>query len=321
MRLLRALTTLILAVLVLTDSLQVWQTLAPILVGAAADTIEFPTRYVLLAELMVDEDLSNAIALTAGALTLGRIIGPELAGVLVGWAGEGVALLVACPPNSVCVASLLAMRLSPWTRPEETLRVGRSLLAGLRYVWFNQSRRSLLILLAGLSFLAMQYILLMPVVARDVLNGDAQGYGLLMSASVIASLAGTLLVASLRTGHREWYLIGAGIAFSAFLMLFSLSRWLPASWLILLPVGASQVIIVDLLGRSLAQEATSKEYHGRVDSCFSLVNNGLTRLGGLQAGALAHYANASSALQAVAGLCLAWMLFAAWRLPLLRRLA
>ncbi|NIV36924.1 MAG: MFS transporter, partial [Anaerolineae bacterium] len=76
----------------------------------------------------------------------------------------------------------------------------RSMLAGLRFVWQDQNVRSLLILLAGFSFTAAQYIVLMPVFARDVLNSDARGYGLLMSASGVAALVGTLIVASLKTG-------------------------------------------------------------------------------------------------------------------------
>jgi MFS family permease len=320
MRLIRALTALILAILVLTASIQIWHIMLLMLVGAATDTIELPARFVFLTEFVEDEHLSNAIALTAGAITLGSIIGPALAGVLVSWASEGIAFLVACAFNLVFVASLLAMRLRPWTKPEKTLHVARSLLAGLRYVWLNQNIKSLLILLAGFSLPAMQHIVLMPVFARDILNSDAQGYGLLMSASGVASLVGTLIAASLGTGHRGRWLIGAGIAFSLSLILFSLSRWLPLSWAILLLVGSSQVL-VHVLGGSLSQIATTREFRGRVASFFALFNSGLMRLGGLQAGALAQYVSAPFALQVAAGLCLVWVLFAAWRLPSVRRLA
>ncbi|NIV36923.1 MAG: MFS transporter, partial [Anaerolineae bacterium] len=60
------------------------------------------------------------------------------------------------------------------------------------------------------------------------------------------------------------------------------------------------------------------EYRGRVASFFALFSNGLTRLGGLQAGALAQQASAPFTLQVAAVLCLVWMLFAAWRLPSMR---
>jgi hypothetical protein len=135
----------------------------------------------------------------------------------------------------------------------------------------------------------------------------------------VSAVCGALIVASLKVGHRGRWLIGGSVAFSFFLTLFSLSRWLPLSVGLLLLVGVSHNIL-QVLAASLLQTKSPKEFHGRVMSFFGLLNNGLTRLGGLQAGALSQYAGAPFAIQSGAVLSLIWILLAAWCMPFLRRL-
>jgi MFS family permease len=319
MRLIRALQALILAVLALTNSLHIWHIAVLLFIGATTDTLELPTRYVILTGFAGEENLSNAIALNAGAITIGSIVGPAVAGVLIGWLNEAICFFVSGSFNLVFVVCLLTMQIQAWTQPEQRLRLAKSLIDGLKYVWLDQSVKALLILLAAFSFLAQPYAVLMPVFARDVLHGGAKGYGLLMSASGASSLVGALVVASLKNGHRGKWLIGGALVFAFSLIFFSLSRWLPLSWVILLLVGSSQATL-NVLGRSLSQTIAPKEFRGRVASFFALFNNGLARLGGLQAGALSQYISAPFAIQVGAALCLVWVLFITWRMPSVRHL-
>jgi predicted MFS family arabinose efflux permease len=320
MRGLRALAALVLAGLVLTELIQVWHIMVVLFVGAATDTLELPTRYVFLTHFVEEKDLPNAIALNATALTLGRIVGPAVAGILVGWVSEGISFLVACAFNLVFVVCLLAMQPRVWTRSQEKLHLTKSLLDGLRYVWQDQNVKGLLILLAAFSFLGGQHLVLMPVFARDVLQSDAQGYGLLMSISGVSSLIGTLLVASLKAGRRGQWLMAAGAMFALSLMLFSVSRWMPLSSGILLLVGVSQIVL-NVLGRAMSQMLTPQALRGRVAGFFALFNNGLTRLGGLQAGVLSQYVSAPFALQVGGAMLLVCLLLITWRVPSVRRLS
>jgi len=160
----------------------------------------------------------------------------------------------------------------------------------------------------------------LPVISQDVLNTGAQGYGFLMSISGISALLGSLIVASMKPGRRGQWLILGGILFSFFLFLFSLSRWLMLSSVILIFVGTSQ-FMVNVIGRVITVMNTRKEFLGRVTGYFSLLNNGFTRLGAFQAGALAHYTSAPFALEFAACLCLIWMLFTTWRMSSIRNLS
>jgi len=272
-----------------------------------------------LTDFVAEEDYSNAVALNASAIHIGRIVGPAVAGLLIGWLDEATCFLFSSSCYVVFVAFLLSVRVHARTRPARTLRLTGDLIEGLKYVWYDKDIRALLTLIAAFSFLAQPYIVLMPVFARDVLHSDARGYGLLMSAPGVSAVVGALIVASMKAGHRGRYLIKGGIAFSVSLLVFSLSRWLPLSWVLLLLVGIGQVTL-NVLARSLLQIIAAKEFRGRVASFFSLFYNGLTRLGGLEAGALSQYVSAPFAIQVGAVLSLAWVLLVAWRVPSVRRL-
>jgi MFS family permease len=320
MRSVRVFVALVLALLTLTGMIQIWQIWILMFIGASSDTLELPARYVLLADLVDNEVLSNAIALNAGALNLGRIVGPALAGVLIGWVSMEASFLIVCVLNTIAVGCLWALRIAPWVKSDQPVRVTRSLLEGLRYVWRERDVRLLLVLLAVFSFLAQQYIVVMPVFADQVLHVDARGYGLLMSVSGVSALVGTLIVASLKTGRRGRWLIAGGVLFSCSLALFSVTRWLAFSWSTLMVAGVSQ-FVVNVLGRAMALTRTPHEFRGRVASFFALFNNGFSRLGGLQAGVLAQYANVPFSLQVGAGLCFLWMACVAICFPSVRKLA
>jgi MFS family permease len=319
-RVTRSLQALVLVTLTLIGWIQVWHIMILVFIGAAVDTIELPTYYVFLTDLVEEEDYSNVIALNASAFNTGRIVGPAVAGLLIGWVGETSCFLLSGFSSLVFIAFLLSIRLQAWTKPTKPLRLTGNLLEGLKYIWHDQSIKSLLALVAVSCFLAQSYVVLLPVFARDVLHSNARGYGLLMSALGVSAVCGTLIVASLKAGHRRKWLIGASIAFSFFLVLFSLSQWLPLSVGLALFVGASQ-IIQRVLAASLLQIIALKEFRGRVASFFGLLNNGLTRLGGLQVSALSQYVNAPFAIQVGAVLSLVWVLLAVWRMPFWRRLS
>jgi predicted MFS family arabinose efflux permease len=179
--------------------------------------------------------------------------------------------------------------------------------------------QGLLLLLAASCLFAQPYIVLLPVVARDVLLTDARGYGLLMSAVGAGAACGALAAASIRHGHRGRWLVGAGLAFPALLVLVALLRHLPLSASFLLLASASQFTQLVLIS-SLLQLSTSSERHGRIASLFALVSNGLTRLGGVLAGLAASYWGASAAIAGGALLSILWTLVVAWRTPTVRRL-
>ena len=128
-----------------------------------------------------------------------------------------------------------------------------------------------------------------------------------MGAIGFGAICGALAAASIRQRQIGKWLIRASIAFPMILVLFSFSRWMSLSLGLLLLAGISQLMQQVLLSSS-KQLAATEEFQGRVASLFALFNNGLTRLGGPQAGAVAQYWSAPVAIGGGAVLSLVWSL-------------
>jgi hypothetical protein len=288
-------------------------------VVGAADAIEQPARYVISFRLVGQEGLGNAIGLSTLAESVARSVAPAVAGTVIQWRGEAGSFVVNGTAYLLAGLAFTALPLLAVRPPSPSRSIQADLLDAPRHLWQNEKARGLLFLLAASCLLAQPFVILMPVWARDALQTDARGYGLLMSAVGAGAAGGALLAASLRPGRRGRWLIGSSLAFSGFLILATISRRLPLSAGLLLLAGAGQSVQL-VLTVSLLQLVTRSELHGRVASLYALLSNGLTRLGGVQAGWFASLWGAPVAVAGGALLCILWSLVVAWKAPTLRHL-
>jgi len=179
---LQMLEALALAVLVWTGRVTTWQVMVLAVFFGVVNAFDIPARQAFIVELVGKEDLMNAIALNSSMFNAARIVGPAVAGVLIGLAGVGMCFFLNGVSYVAVIACLLAMRLPPFvTRPMpssawEGVRQAVAFIQGDARVW------ALVALVAVFSVLGFPFIVLMPVIARDVLHTDARGYGLLMAA-------------------------------------------------------------------------------------------------------------------------------------------
>src|SRR5205814_452758 len=145
------------------------------------NAFDIPARQAFIVELVGKEDLMNALALNSSLFSAVRIVGPAVAGVLIGVAGVGMCFFLNGVSYVAVIACLLAMRLPPFVRRPmpssawEGVRQAVAFIRGDARVW------ALVALVAVFSVLGFPFIVLMPVIARDVLHTDARGYGLLMA--------------------------------------------------------------------------------------------------------------------------------------------
>lgn len=315
----------LLAGLAWSGSVRLWHIMVMTFVVGAADAIEQPARYVLVFRLVGQEGLSNAVGLCTLAESVARSVAPAIAGVLIGWRadsghpGEAGSLALNGAAYLLAFLAFSAVRLPERETPRKPIRLQADLLDGARHLWQESTIRSLLLLLAASCLFAQPYIVLLPVLARDVLQTGARGYGVLMSAAGAGAACGALIAASIKRGHRGQWLVGAGLAFPACLLLSALLRRLPFLAGLLLLAAAAQFTQLVLIA-CLVQLATSSELHGRVASLFALISNGLARLGGVQAGLVASYWGAPAAIAGGALLSILWTLLVTWQAPALRRL-
>jgi len=310
---------LILAVLIWLNAVQIWHIVVLSFVLGAAAAMEQPARLAFVVDVVGEEDLTNAVALTSSMYNSARIVGPAIAGLLLGWVGEAGCFFVNGLSYSAVILALLAIRLPPQTLPTNPLRVTESLSNGLRYVWDATTIRALMAIVAVSSFFTLPYIALMPVFARDVLEAGPEGLGFLMTGVGVGAIVGALGVANIQEGRRGKWLTWGNIMGPVFVFLFCLSRSFPLSLALVALVGASSAVR-QTLASSLIQIISSGEYHGRVMSVFNLLFSGMSQMGALGAGAVAEFTGAPWALGLGAIVSLVWALGVVWRMPYVRRL-
>jgi MFS family permease len=273
---------------VLTGTIQSWQVIVLAAFLGVINGFDVPARQSLLVELVNGpEDLANAIALNSSMFNGARLVGPALAGILIGIVGEGPVFALNAASYIAVLAGLFSMKFTPRAVPAARAPVLRTLREGFRYAFGFPPIRAILLLLALLSLLGMPYVVLMPVFATDVLHGGPKMLGFLVSAAGLGALAAALYLASRPSvrGLGRLIVICATL-FGAGLIAFSLSRSHWASGLILLVTGFG-LMASTASSNTILQTVVDDDKRGRVMALYTMAFMGMAPFGGLLAGALA----------------------------------
>ncbi len=243
-----------------------------------------PSRQAIVPEIVHDEEeLMNAISLSAMGMNTLRLFAPAATGFLIATVGFEAVYYVT---TGSYLMSVFFISFLPLTS-RITLSGGGALAdikEGLRYL--RQKVDIMLVLGFGLVMvvLTMPYMLLMPVFALDVLGKGAQGMGILMSASGAGAMIGSFVLASLPNRKRGLMLLSSGVLMGSALAAFSFSSIWPLSLSLVVFVGLGQAGQMTL-GNTLIQYYVDDEYRGRVMSIF-FMQFGLTSFGAFAAGLL-----------------------------------
>src|ERR1044071_2600624 len=264
---------------------------------------DMPARQAFTVEMTSREDLLNAISLNSSIVNGARVIGPSVAGLLIGWVGVAMCFFLNGLTFVAVIAGLLMMRLPAFQRPAHVVSATEHAWNGIVYALRHQRVRTILLLFLAVSVFGWSYGVLMPAFARDVLGRGANGYGILMSASGTGALIGALVVATY--GHlftpRRLALGGVWI-FSIALFALSLSRSFYISLAFLLVAGFGMLLFFST-SNTVLQTIVPDEMRGRVMGVLSLVFGAMIPLGSLEAGAVAHWVGTSFTLAFGAIVC------------------
>jgi MFS family permease len=277
----------VLAVLVITARVEVWHLVTLAVFSGLVNGADIPARQSLLVRLVGGaEDLPNAIALNSSMFNAARLVGPAVAGVLIGWVGEGPVFVLNALSYIAVLAALLAMRL-PAERAFSSGPVLAHIKEGFAYAFGSPPTRDTLILFACVSLVGVPYVVLLPAFARDVLAGDARTLGVLTSCAGLGALGGALWLAA-RDSLRG---IGSVVvrstsALGVTLIAFAASRafWLSA---VLLVVSGFALMLATASVNTVIQTLVSDRMRGRVMSLYAMAFIGVTPVGSLAGGALA----------------------------------
>ncbi|MGK2858735.1 MAG: MFS transporter [Thermoanaerobaculia bacterium] len=307
-----------LAVLTLTDRIEVGHVIVLASLLAVVYGIDIPVRQSFVVEMVGREDLVNAIGLNSSIFNGARVIGPAIAGILVATVGEGWCFAINAVSFVPIIACLVLMRIEPReTRPEGRAPV-QQLLDGLRFTWNHKPIRAIIALVGVGSFTASPYVVLMPIIADRGFHSGPRGLGMLAAAGGIGAVVGALTLASRRgiRGLGRWAAIGA-TAFGASLIAFAFAPSLYVAVALLLPVGFFAILQLSS-SNTLVQAMVPDELRGRVMSLYSMVFMGMAPLGSMVAGTLGDTLGAPGTIAICGTVAICGGLVFARYLPVLR---
>jgi MFS family permease len=326
------------SILAVTGAIEVWH--IPILAFflGTIHAFDTPTRQAIVLQLVGREDLMNAVALNSSVFNSTRIVGPGIAGLLlgafVGWLhqSEGMPEESATKlATAICfflnaltyLAPIVSLSLIKITAPpvkKQTDSIWHSLHEGLTYVRQNPAIFGVLSLVGVSSIFGFSYLTLLPLFAGKVLNAGAPGYGLLMAGAGVGALSAALFLASLGNYQRKGYLLTVGnFIFPVALIFFSVSPFFWLSWLCLVGVGYG-LITQNALANTLIQSNVPDHLRGRILSLYTLMLLGMQPIGGLQIGSAARLLGPQEALAISASISILFGLYALWKWPQVRHL-
>jgi MFS family permease len=291
---------LVLFALTVSGRVEVWQILLLALLLGLTNAVDMPTRQAFVVEMVGPDDLPNAVALNSASFNIARIIGPAIAGLLIGATGLAIAFLINGLSFLAVIVGYALMRdrdlrrFPSVARPDSARAVVSSLAEGLRFI-----RSSELILLAMLtvgvvSLMGMNFRVVVPALADGVLHVDATGFGFLMTATGIGSLAAALWMATL-SAARVGLLAGGAVILGVALMVAAFASAMPLALAAMLAVGFGAISVAATANTTI-QLQVPDALRGRVMSAYTVVFVGSTPIGGLLSGAIASSLGVGAAL-------------------------
>ena len=278
--------TFVLAWLTLSHRVQIWQIATLAALTGVVNAFDLPARQAFIVDMVSRADLVNAIALNSSMFNGARIIGPALAGIVVAAIGEGWCFFANGVSFIAVIVGLILMKID---RPRRAIEGSalENIVEGFRFVAGAGPVRALMLLLGLVSFTAMPYAVLMPVFADQILHGGPRALGVLMGCSGIGALCGALTLAMRKTlrGLTVWVAVSCA-GFGAMLLLFSFSRFMWLSAVLLVPAGFFMMIQM-ASSNTLIQSMVPDRLRGRVMSVYAMTFMGMAPLGALLAGSVA----------------------------------
>jgi MFS family permease len=309
---------LTLALLTLSGHIRIWEIMVLTTLLGSVFAFDIPARQSFLMDMVGRDDLLNAIALNSSMFNAARIIGPAIAGVLVAWIGEGWCFFANGVSYLAVIGGLLMMRLSPQQSTLSSGSIFEHMAEGFRFARRTAPVRLLLLMLGTMSLVAMPYTILMPIFAGRILHGGARALGLLMGATGLGALLGSLILASKQNvrGLGRWVWM-ASATFGTSLILFSLSRHFWLSCALLVPAGFGMMTQMGATN-TLLQVMSPDQLRGRVMAMYSMMLIGMAPIGALLGGAVAAKIGAPLTVGIGGSACLISGILFARQLPAIR---
>ncbi len=314
----------VLAISTLTGVVAVQEVYLLTLLSGLVFVVDNPTRQVFVTEVVPAHLLRSAVALNAATFQTTRLVGPAVAGVLIGTVGCGWAFAV----NALCYAGPLIglarlRHLDRLPRPVAGGPVGSrphgpgQLRAAARYVRERPHIAWTIALVGVVGTFGLNFPVVLTGMARTTFGGGADLYGVFNVVLAVGSVAGALLVAR-GAPTRMRLIVAAGAGFGLTQLAAALAPGLVLFLLALVGMGLTNLAF-QAMASSAVQLWVEPAMRGRVMGLYMIAFTGGTPLGGPLVGAITELAGPRVGM-AVCGLLPALAAFAlALRLSPARR--
>jgi len=281
------------ATLALFRVITIWDIIVVSFLSSVALAVDNPTRQALIPDLVPPGELLSAISLNSVAFNGAALVGPSVAGLILGLAGQELLLgsAIVFYLNALSFLAVLVpvflIHPRPVDRPPTVARFHSAIVEGFSYV---RERRSLLLLLAlsaVISIFGRSFSQLLPVFARDVLQVGSEGYGVMLALPGAGTLlAGFALAGGGHHFDRRRLIVASQIGFAATVIAFALSRSFVFS-LAMLGIGGFCATAFGAIAATILQIESAGHLRGRVMSLYTITIIGFGPLGSLISGSLA----------------------------------
>jgi MFS family permease len=251
---------------------------------AAAQSFDSPSRQSWIPLLVPRHLIANAIGLNSIAFNAPMMVGPAVAGLLIGAAGVYVSFFANAALSCAVVAALLLMAPAP---PSSASResVLSQIVEGIRFVAGHPILRWVIVMLVVTALLVRPFTSLLAAYAAHVVNVGAQGYGWLLAAGGVGTIAGAIVTALYRSERRGGLWFAAGIVSALGLIGLGYTHEFRLSLIEQVVLGLGTMTFVGS-SNVLVQTLAPDEMRGRAMSVYSMTILGLVPAGTLVLGSL-----------------------------------
>jgi len=269
---------LALGIIVSTGAAAVWNVYVMSVLLGFVNVVDHPARQTFVLEMVGREQLPNAVSLNSVVMNSSRVVGPAIAGILIGAFGIAPCFYINAASYIGVIVALSLMNPSLLHRLPTVERAKGQLREGLRYAWSERMVRVPLLMMAVIGTLAFNFQVVIPLIAIKTFHAGAGGTALFLSSMGAGAVFGGLSVATRRgVSHRR--LITLAVLMGVMILVAAIAPTLATEAVALFAMGASTFAFIAVANTTI-QLTAAPEMRGRVMALYAIAFLGSTPIGG-----------------------------------------
>jgi MFS family permease len=280
-----------LALVVWTGHAKYWHVLMLAVVYGCLQSLDVPARHSWFIEMVGKEDLPNAVSLNSSVVTMGKIIGPVIAGLVIANYGIASCFFINGLSFVTVLIGIFLIQNQGAPKANQEKNMFLEVKQGIAYILQSEMLSSILLVMTIYCTLAMNVSVIIPIFSDTVLGLGVNGYTSLLSATGVGAFIGAVYMAQNKMLHIKFLFLNAVIT-SLILIMAAFTTFYPLNCLLMGFVGFLNIAFMNRANANL-QLNSNDGFRGRIMSIYNLVNHGSTPLGNTITGAAMEFGGAA----------------------------